>query len=168
MPTNFFLNKFDVARPPLRFNQFGVTVGGPIMKDKLFFFLSLQGDRFISSSIPQTIIQESAEWRDAVVAADAESGLNSTAAYLYGLTQFAPKNQGISTGLTADGYTGGNYAGLLCLRCSALVWPPNGFGGLTTLQHQKLGYIFGVTAQDQADMSRRRLQQHSGCDGRNP
>ena len=47
---DFFLNKFDVARPPLRFNQFGVTVGGPIMKDKLFFFLSLQGDRFISSS----------------------------------------------------------------------------------------------------------------------
>src|SRR5215470_9265185 len=42
----YFLNQKSVARPALRFNQFGATIGGPIVKDKLFFFLSLQGDRF--------------------------------------------------------------------------------------------------------------------------
>src|SRR6266446_3639438 len=46
---NFFLNQVGASRPPLRWNQFGVTVGGPIVKDKLFFFLSYQGSRFITS-----------------------------------------------------------------------------------------------------------------------
>src|SRR5271163_2790557 len=34
----FFLNQQSVAKPPVRFNQFGFTVGGPIVRDKLFFF----------------------------------------------------------------------------------------------------------------------------------
>src|SRR5438067_6701414 len=37
-------------KPPLRFNQFGGTFGGPIIKDKLFFFASFQGDRFRTTS----------------------------------------------------------------------------------------------------------------------
>jgi hypothetical protein len=147
---NFFLNQNGVKRPGLHFNQFGITFGGPIIKDKLFFFLALQADRFTSISPPQTVIQESADWRTAVTKADAASGLNSTAAFLY--QNFAPANPGTPTGLTADGYTGGNYAPLLCLDPGS-GGPPNGFGGLTTLQHQKLGYIFGVTAADQAAMA---------------
>ena len=60
----FFNNQAGVARAPLHFNQFGATIGGPIVKDKLFFFLSLQGDRFKSDGVPTTIIQESAAWRE--------------------------------------------------------------------------------------------------------
>src|ERR1700681_4115426 len=75
----FFLNKNKVARAPLHFNQFGLTLGGPIVKDKLFFFLSLQGDRFKTIALPQTVLQESPEWRKAVTDANAASGLNSTA-----------------------------------------------------------------------------------------
>src|SRR6202165_1039578 len=48
----FFLKKDKIAQPPTRFNQFGLTLGGPIVKDKLFFFLSLQGDRFRSDGNP--------------------------------------------------------------------------------------------------------------------
>jgi Carboxypeptidase regulatory-like domain/TonB dependent receptor len=38
-----------LATPPLRRNQFGGTFGGPIIKDKTFFFVSYQGLRQLSS-----------------------------------------------------------------------------------------------------------------------
>jgi hypothetical protein len=40
---NFFSNKAGLARPPLKQNQFGGTVGGPVIKNRLFFFTSYQG-----------------------------------------------------------------------------------------------------------------------------
>src|ERR1700692_561105 len=152
----FFLNQNNVARPPLHFNQFGLTVGGPIIKDKLFFFLSLQGDRFKTIATPVTVLQESPDWRKAVIDANTASGLNSTAAALYAVyptinpgtpTQIADK----SSIVTADTYFGfdpgantlPNYSSALCLD--------NGFGGYTTLQHQKLISIFGVTPTDIAN-----------------
>jgi len=138
----FFLNQNGIDKPPTRFNQFGITASGPIVKDKLFFFLSLQGDRYTSTALPININQETQAWRDAVIAADQASGLNSTAAVLY--QNFVPANPGTSTGLTANTYTGGDFSNLLCLD--------NGFGGMTALQHQKLVPIFGVTASDQAAM----------------
>jgi len=49
---SFFLNQKAVDKPPLRFNQFGGTLGGPIKKDKLFFFASYQGEHFLTSAPP--------------------------------------------------------------------------------------------------------------------
>lgn len=42
---NFFLNAAGVSRPPYERNQFGGTFGGPILKDRLWFFVSYQGSR---------------------------------------------------------------------------------------------------------------------------
>lgn len=43
--TPFFYNANGVPKPFLNRNQFGATLGGPIKKDKLFFFGSYQGVR---------------------------------------------------------------------------------------------------------------------------
>lgn len=46
---DYFANRSGLARPPLRRNQFGATLGGPIVKNHTFFFLSYQGTRQTSS-----------------------------------------------------------------------------------------------------------------------
>ena len=45
---DFFLNRQGRPRPDLKQNQFGGTIGGPIKKDKLFFFGSYQGTRQVN------------------------------------------------------------------------------------------------------------------------
>ena len=45
---DFFLNRSGQARPPMRQNQFGGTLGGPIKRDKVFFFGSYQGTRQVN------------------------------------------------------------------------------------------------------------------------
>jgi hypothetical protein len=42
---NFFTNKAGGKLPPLRRNQYGATFGGPIRKDKTFFFVDWEGTR---------------------------------------------------------------------------------------------------------------------------
>jgi len=42
---NYFLNAVEIPRPAYRRNQFGGTLGGPVVKDRTWFFLSYQGTR---------------------------------------------------------------------------------------------------------------------------
>ncbi len=45
---DFFLNRTGQPRASFKQNQFGGTVGGPVVKDKLFFFFAYQGTRQVN------------------------------------------------------------------------------------------------------------------------
>jgi hypothetical protein len=51
-------------RSPIRWNEFGGTIGGPIKKDKLFFFGDYQGIRRYTPASIGTRTQMSAAWRN--------------------------------------------------------------------------------------------------------
>lgn len=75
-------NNFDVVgtpQTPVVFHQFGGTLGGPIKKDKLFFFMAYQGQRSkvgntYTTSIPLSVSAGGAG-NPAISVPDAESGL---------------------------------------------------------------------------------------------
>jgi hypothetical protein len=56
-------NPAQQAKPFIRWNEFGATLGGPIRKDKLFFFMDYQGIRRASPGAPGTISVIPAEFR---------------------------------------------------------------------------------------------------------
>ncbi len=94
----------DCFKPALRFNQFGFTLGGPIIKDKLFFYGSYQGDRFKTTGTPASITEESQQWRQAVAQADQNTGVQSVANLLYG--NFPPSLSGTLSSTLDDYITG--------------------------------------------------------------
>jgi carboxypeptidase family protein/TonB-dependent receptor-like protein len=53
---DFFNNKNGVSRPPLNRNQFGGSVGGPMLKDRLFFFFNYEGRRDALSTQVQQVV----------------------------------------------------------------------------------------------------------------
>jgi hypothetical protein len=54
--SNSWENRFNGAqRAPLRWNMFGGTIGGPVIKNKLFFFFDYQGQRFDHPSATQQL-----------------------------------------------------------------------------------------------------------------
>jgi len=53
---NWFNNNAGVARPPLIRNQFGGNVGGPILKNKLFFFFDYNGRRDTLSNLVERTV----------------------------------------------------------------------------------------------------------------
>src|SRR5438309_820117 len=139
-------------KPPLRFNQFGGTIGGAIIKDKLFFFGSYQGDRFKTTGDPISTLQESPEFRQAVLAADAATGTQSVASLLY--QNFVPRLSG-TTAMTLDQY--------VCDPVTCPIPPsPSGLVGYaqflcadntTAAIAARWATIMGVTAADQAAMT---------------
>ena len=48
-------NAFDQVRQPYKQNQFGATLGGPIIKNRTFFFVDYEGSR-IRQANPQTLL----------------------------------------------------------------------------------------------------------------
>ena len=145
---NFFANQSGTPRQALRFNQFGGTFGGPIVKDKLFFFLSYQDSRFRESAPPTTVTTESPEFRQAVISAFP----NSTAALLYG--DFAPTQIG-SPGIDLTEYLLGEFSGTGYTSFDQYLNPCNAQVGPALAS--KFATLVGVTSADQAAIS------GSGC-----
>jgi hypothetical protein len=59
----FFANQSGAPRPPLVFNQYGGAIGGPIKRDKLFFFSNYEGvreRRTLSQTITSPTVQQRA------------------------------------------------------------------------------------------------------------
>lgn len=54
-------NFFAAERPPLRLNQYGFTLGGPIRKDKTHFFGSWEQTRQVSSAIVLQTVPDAAQ-----------------------------------------------------------------------------------------------------------
>ncbi|HEY6937332.1 MAG TPA: TonB-dependent receptor, partial [Terriglobales bacterium] len=146
----FFLNRTPnpfnpnkAFKPALRFNQLGFTIGGPIVKDKLFFFGAFQRDHFNTVAPPASITVESPQWRQAVETAFP----NSTAALLYknfaptlGGTPLNTMDQYVTTAqLSGSGNT--SYADYLCPDASSPAIAAN------------FATLLGVTPADQAAMA---------------
>lgn len=142
--------------PELRFNQFGGTFGGPLIKDKLFFFAAYQGDRFITSAPPTTQMIESAAYRSAVEAANP----NSVAALLY--SKFAPQvtpsgGEDINTyignevnGLDLFDANGNGFTSISEYLCPSTLESAGVSASVAPVIAQRLANVFGVTAADQA------------------
>ena len=54
-------NYYDAARPPYHQNQFGATLGGPILHDKLFFFVDYEGLRVSQAQTQTSLVPTDAQ-----------------------------------------------------------------------------------------------------------
>jgi hypothetical protein len=58
---DFFTNKARGTKNPLHRNQYGGTFGGPILKDRMFFFTSYEGFRQVAPTVSTTRVPTAAE-----------------------------------------------------------------------------------------------------------
>src|SRR5262249_42496349 len=64
---DFFNNRIGVKRPALLINVFGGTVGGPIVRNRSFFFLNYEGRRDASATNVPVRIVPSDEMRQGII-----------------------------------------------------------------------------------------------------
>ena len=58
---DFFTNRNRSLKNPLHRNQYGTTFGGPILKDRLFFFLNWEDFRQVNPTVSSTRVPTAAE-----------------------------------------------------------------------------------------------------------
>ena len=140
-------------KPAVRLNQFGMTIGGPILKNKFFYFASYQGERFVTSS-PSEVLTESAKLRQAV----AKAFPNSVANLMY--SNFAPSKPGVPDLSVRDYVLGGNYSGSGFTSFANYLCPD--LTDQTGLISNKFATLFGVQQSDINEMN------NGGCPSGSP
>ena len=73
---DFFNNQAGIARSPLVRNQFGASLGGPIIKNRLFLFANWER-RIDASSTAETATVPSATLRQGIILAQVTDGTNT-------------------------------------------------------------------------------------------
>ncbi len=147
----------DRKRLPVRLNQFGATFGGPLKKDKVFFFASYQREKFLTAD-PGPAILESPEFRAASISAFPKS----VSALLY--SNFAPKDKGTPVATLReyiDGF-GGRFATFGDYLCPAKT---DGSTATPGAMSSKFASLFGV---EQGDIDQMNSIAGSGCPGGSP
>src|SRR5581483_9996987 len=117
-PNNTLCASGDTSKcfhPALRFSQYGGTIGGPIIKDKLFFFGAIQNDHFISAASPIPITMEDPAFAQIV----GQTFPNSVANLLFSKfpsslpgTPLETMTQYVTSGASGSGLS--SFAGYLC------------------------------------------------------
>ena len=151
---NHFADPTQRQKTPLHLNQFGGTLGGPIRKNKLFFFAAYQGDRFTISN-PGEVLAESSDFRQAVIATFPDS----ISSLLY--SNFAPSNSG-SPAFTLRDYVGDGFSGFGFSNFGDYLCP-NSNTGITNAISNKFAALLGV---EQADIDY--MNQPSNCPSGSP
>ena len=112
---DFFLNAAGVKRPPLRYNDFGYTIGGPIRKDKTFFFWS---EEWRKQHNPGTAVAD--------LPTQAEMNGDFSA-----YSQFDPNFGGLDGRLAPAGCVSGNQINSNCINPNAAAYLKYVYGAYT-------------------------------------
>jgi hypothetical protein len=135
---DFFNNATGTPLPTENNNQWQASVGGPIKKDKIFFFADYEGLRYVLGTSNQVIVPTPA-FGAAVVANLPSFGNNNSAAYyanMFNLWDSAPGiNRAVPVGNSVDGTNNLGCGDLNTSATNPLGSPVPGFeqfGGLPT------------------------------------
>ena len=118
-------NFYSATRGLLRQNMFGGTFGGPIRKDKLFFFVDYQGTRFNQGVDTSRILVPSAQDKQGNLV-DQETTINSaTASGVNGayMANLLNSRLGLTPGTPTAIYNGEPYFGASCTTTAQCVFP---------------------------------------------
>lgn len=148
------------------FRNFGGSIGGPVLKDKLFFFFSYEGLRNRSANYSSPTYIETPEYRQAVIAAR-PTGVTSRVFQMPGLEPRIIQVLTPSCGTTFPAgscqvVTGGLDVGSITGSLGTYVdsFTGGGLDGIPDLQH----VVFAVPSRTRGDQFNGRIDFHHGND----